>query len=102
MRRLGPIYDLEDGTRLQDLDGACKHCGKRLAEVHHDPHGCWRTSAIVCIDCGNEDHSYDVKPSYVAPGKRVAECRLCSWRSMPMTGRRAAEMALQHLRRSHV
>lgn len=52
MRRRGPIYDLGDGMRLQDLDGGCTTCGKRLAEVIHDPEHCWAAGWVVCIDCG--------------------------------------------------
>lgn len=52
LRTRGPVYDLGDGTRLQDLDGGCPPCGKRLAEVVHDPANVWRQGQVVCIDCG--------------------------------------------------
>lgn len=53
MRRIGPIYELLGGLRLQDVDAGCGQCGKRLAEVIHDPSNCWPTGRLVCIDCGS-------------------------------------------------
>jgi len=49
---IGGVYTLEDGTKLHDVRARCWTCGKRLAEVLHDPHGCWRTGDFVCLDCG--------------------------------------------------
>jgi hypothetical protein len=49
---IGGVYDLGDGTRLHDVQRHCWTCGKRLAEVVHDPAGCWRHGDFVCIDCG--------------------------------------------------
>lgn len=49
---IGAMYDLGDGTKLHDVSRHCWGCGKRLAEVVHDPAGCWRQGDFVCIDCG--------------------------------------------------
>lgn len=49
---LGPIYTLDDSTRLRDTTRRCRDCGKRLAEVHHDPAGVWRPGSLACLDCG--------------------------------------------------
>lgn len=85
MKRLGPIYDLEDGTRLQDLDGGCGSCGKRLAEVVSDPHGQWNHGWIVCIDCGrvhdDSEHRINIKRFYRG-GLSIAFCS-CNQRSLP-------------------
>lgn len=48
----GPVYTLEDGTQLRDVTRHCR-CGKRLAEVHHDPAGVWRSGLLACLDCGH-------------------------------------------------
>jgi hypothetical protein len=101
VKRLGPIYDLEDGLRLQDIDAACGACGKRLAEVIWDPTpSAWRTGAVVCIDC-NQEATQHVEKSYRAPGRRVAECRLCSWTSLPVDSASAVRLAVQHHGRVH-
>lgn len=52
LRRIGPIYTLLDQLRMQDVDAACSVCGKRVAEVIHDPYGQWNTGQMVCLDCG--------------------------------------------------
>lgn len=52
LSHLTKAYDLGDGTVLQDVDAGCGRCGKRLAEVIHDPTGQWPTSSLVCVDCG--------------------------------------------------
>lgn len=85
---LGPIYDLGDGTRLQDLDGGCNTCGKRLSVVVHDPFLRWNAGQIVCIDCGTvarrpSAHEVKVGPFY-KPGLVVARCS-CKWSSLPGT-----------------
>lgn len=100
---LGPIYDLGDGTRLQDLDGGCPTCGKRLAEVVFDPGMTWNRGAVVCIDCGVEVRTapYEIKPSTRVPGRRVAVCQLCPYISMPAEGLKALEFAQQHYEASH-
>lgn len=49
---LGPIYTLDDQTRLRDVRANCDDCGKRLAEVHHDPTGVWAPGCLACLDCG--------------------------------------------------
>lgn len=49
---LGPIYTLDDGTRLRDVRANCKTCGKRLAELHHDPTGTYTAGCLLCLDCG--------------------------------------------------
>jgi hypothetical protein len=100
VKRLGPIYDLGNGLRLQDLDGGCGSCGKRLAEVIHDPTACWRSGAVVCIDCGTVATQPIVK-SYRAPGLRVAECLLCRWTSLPTDSGTAARLAMMHQLRAH-
>ena len=83
LERLGPIYDLPDGIRLQDLDGGCGTCGKRLAEVVHDSSARWNAGQIICVDCGTlarlpqptrPTHDVRVKPSRRAPGLYVAVC----------------------------
>ncbi len=101
--RLGPIYDLGDGSRFQDLDLGCPYCGKRLAEVVFDPGYTWRSGTIVCLDEGIEVRAtpYLVKPSHKAPGKRVAVCQLCPYISMPTDGLKALEFAQQHYEASH-
>lgn len=79
MRRIGPAYDLFDGVRIQDVGGACHQCGKRLAEVIHDPRCEWRTGVLVCIDCATIDentprHRVDIKPYFRGGGKWIAFC----------------------------
>lgn len=105
LRVLGPVYDLDDGLRLQDVDAGCGFCGKRLALVIHDPSGSWRQMALVCIDCGRESHTEQgpmaIQSSYRAPGKRIACCRLCKWTSMPTSLQGAAGAAQQHLETQH-
>lgn len=100
-RVIGPIYTLDDSTRLQDVDSACGRCTKRLAVVLHDPHGCWPQGRLVCIDCGTlaptyTAHRVKVQPSKQAPGKALAVCR-CGRMSM-ITSRENAQMwADKHL-----
>jgi len=105
IRRIGPIYDLGDGVRLQDIDAGCGSCGKRLAEVIHDPSLTWAEGAWVCIDCGTvarkEREPVAIKPSYRAPGLRVACCTLCTWTSMPTSLDKAAVAAQKHLTDRH-
>ncbi len=102
MRHLGPIYDLEPGLRLWDLDAGCGACGKRLAEVVEAVSGQWRQGAHVCIDCGtvapvhDSPAPYRLRTSWRAPGKHVAHCQLCPYVSMPTTLAKAAEWAEQH------
>jgi hypothetical protein len=107
MRRIGPAYDLL-GTRLQDVDAGCGHCGKRLAEVIDDTTGQWNTGQHVCIDCGQAtripslpSEPYALKPSYRAPGLRVACCQLCRWTSLPAPLEKAADLATRHLNEKH-
>ena len=75
MRRIGPIYDLEPGVRLQDIDAACRSCHKRLAEVIHDASRTWATGVLVCIDCGTT-HKPEPRCDAVHPTRR---CR-CLYR----------------------
>lgn len=49
---IGGVYTMLDGTKLHDIRAHCWDCGKRLAEVIHDPTGCWRHGDFACIDCG--------------------------------------------------
>jgi hypothetical protein len=110
IRRLGPIYDLDDGLRLQDLDASCRQCYKRLAEVIHDPSGQWNTQDVVCIDCGTTATlPTEEKPrqpvvlrrSWRSAGLRVACCTLCPHTSMPLPMDRAAQWAVKHLAERH-
>ena len=107
MRRIGPAYDLPLGLRLQDVDGGCGACGKRLAEVIHDAGAQWNAGQVVCIDCGTVAPAYDnpvlvpLRSSWRAPGKHVAACTLCPYVSMPSTLTKAAEWAEQHLADKH-
>jgi hypothetical protein len=105
MRR-GAAYTLPDGLRLWDHDSGCGQCGKRLAEVVHDPTNQWNAGRVVCIDCGTVAPAYDkpktaVLRSRVASGKHVAACQLCSYMSMPTDLARAYEYAAQHLAAKH-
>ncbi len=110
MRVLGPIYELDDRTRLQDVDAGCGTCGKRLARVIHDPRGNWPQGRLVCIDCGTlapeyapplERALFRLVPSYRAPGHRLACCTLCKWNSGPLTAAEALRFGLQHLSSKH-
>jgi hypothetical protein len=104
--RIGPAYDLA-GTRLQDLDLGCPHCGKRLAEVLDDATMQWNAGQTICIDCGvavhvpREKRQWVLRGSWRAPGLHVAACQLCRYTSMPTTLDRAAEFAQAHLASSH-
>lgn len=100
--RIGPVYDLL-GIRLQDVDGGCGSCGKRLAEVIEDTTSQWNRGDIVCINCGERANlaPYEIRSSWKVPGKRVAACQLCSYVSLPTDGDRAAQFALQHLAAAH-
>lgn len=100
LERIGPIYDLL-GTRLQDLDGACGDCGKRLAEVIDDTTGQWNTGQVVCVDCGTTartsrpEHSIRIVPSWRSAGMRVASCT-CRWHSAVVSPDAAQRLAEQH------
>lgn len=109
-RRIGPIYDLEDGLRLQDLDLACGTCYKRLAEVVHDPENRWHPENVVCIDCGTlarlpvpekAPRQVRLNQSWRAPGLRVAACTLCPRFSTPLPAQQAATWAARHLAEAH-
>jgi hypothetical protein len=104
MRHLGPIYDLDDGTRLQDIDAGCGSCGKRLCEVVHDPHNVWRAGQIVCLDEGitapvyvnvHPAHTIRIVPSKRAPGKFIAVCT-CRRFSMITSRENAQKWATKH------
>lgn len=103
IKYLGPIYSLEDGSRFQDIDAGCGTCGKRLAEVVHDPSGQWNVEDVVCLDCGTIANlrPFELKASTKVPGRRVAVCMLCPYVSMPTDGDKAAEIALAHLAAAH-
>lgn len=101
MRRIGPVYNLLDGLRLQDVDGGCPTCGKRLAECIHDPSMQWNAGQIVCIDCGTTVRipttpTVRLKPSWRASGLFLAGCS-CGWYSMPLTKAEAERFGANHL-----
>lgn len=112
LRLIGPIYAMDDGTKLQDLDGACPHCYKRLAEVIFDPGMTWNAGWIICLNCGvrvaapqrkqqRKQNPVVLRPSWRASGLRVASCTLCPRYSMPLTLPEAAAWAAKHLREAH-
>lgn len=101
MRR-GAAYTLDDGLRLWDHDSGCGKCGKRLAEVLHDPSTRWNAGQLVCIDCGtvaptwvNPEHTVRIV-STRPPVRRVALCS-CHRSSLPTTTEKAQEWANKHL-----
>lgn len=99
--RIGPAYDLA-GTRLQDLDIGCPHCGKRLAEVLDDTTMQWNAGQVVCVDEGIAVRlPWVIRASWRAPGRHIAACQLCSHTTMPTTLENAVRFAAQHLERSH-
>lgn len=108
MTYIGPVYDLGDGTRLHDIDAGCGTCGKRLAEVIHDPSAQWNAGATVCVDCGTAAPAYhasvtahhvNIQPSKQAPGKCLAVCR-CGRLSMITTREHAQQWADKHLQQA--
>lgn len=85
LRVIGPIYTLDDQTRLQDVDAGCGTCGKRLAICIHDPHGCWPQGQLVCIDCGTlaptpSAHEITIR-QYYRSGLVIGFCSCRRWRS---------------------
>lgn len=110
IRYLGPVYSLDDGSRFQDLDAGCPTCGKRVCEVVHDASDQWNAGQIVCLDCATtatlpaEEKPRQpviLRPSWRAPGLRVACCTLCPHSSMPLPMDRAAQWAVKHLAERH-